>query len=245
MNAMVYCRACGKQVHDTATSCPHCGAPQRTGRSLKSKSTAALLAIFLGGFGVHRFYLGQWWGVAYLLFCWTGISGVIAFVEGLVFAFGDLAKWDAKYNQGEPSGESGVGKAVLIVVSVVGGVALLGILAAIALPAYQDYVTRAKVSEALHTLQQATPAVGEFIEAQQRVPSSLQEAGFQRALPPSIDGIAINQRTGEIRATLAGNVGIAGRTLSMLPTQGDDQRITWRCTSDTLPAHALPAACRP
>ncbi|MGM9508565.1 TM2 domain-containing protein [Larkinella sp. GY13] len=37
---------------------------------MKSKSTAALLAFFLGGLGIHKFYLRQTgWGVAYLLFC--------------------------------------------------------------------------------------------------------------------------------------------------------------------------------
>lgn len=50
----------------------------------KSKTTAALLAFFLGSFGVHRFYLGQTgWGVTYivLLFCW--ISPFLALIDGI------------------------------------------------------------------------------------------------------------------------------------------------------------------
>jgi len=46
---------------------------------------AALLALFLGGLGAHHFYLGRpILGVLYLLFCWTFIPAIIAFIEGLV-----------------------------------------------------------------------------------------------------------------------------------------------------------------
>jgi len=48
----------------------------------KNPTTGVLLALFLGGFGGHRFYMGQvGLGVAYLLFCWTFIPACIAFVE--------------------------------------------------------------------------------------------------------------------------------------------------------------------
>ncbi|MBH0071340.1 NINE protein [Pseudoalteromonas sp. NZS127] len=46
---------------------------------------AALLAVFLGGFGVHKFYLGQiGLGFIYLLFFWTAIPAIIAFVEFII-----------------------------------------------------------------------------------------------------------------------------------------------------------------
>jgi hypothetical protein len=49
-----------------------------------NKSTAVLLAIFLGGLGAHKFYLGQGLaGVLYLIFCWTFIPALIGFIEGL------------------------------------------------------------------------------------------------------------------------------------------------------------------
>lgn len=49
----------------------------------KKDSTAAiLLTLFLGGVGAHRFYMGDTaLGVIYLLFCWTLIPALIAFVE--------------------------------------------------------------------------------------------------------------------------------------------------------------------
>ena len=46
---------------------------------------AALLALFLGGFGVHKFYLGQpLLGILYLVFCWTFIPAFIAFIEAII-----------------------------------------------------------------------------------------------------------------------------------------------------------------
>lgn len=48
----------------------------------KSKITATLLALFLGGFGGHKFYLGSWgWGIVYLVFCWTYIPAIFAVIE--------------------------------------------------------------------------------------------------------------------------------------------------------------------
>ena len=65
----------------------------------KNKIAAALLAIFLGSLGIHRFYLKQLRGIFYLLFFWTGIPGIVALIEGILFLLMDDAKWDAKYNQ--------------------------------------------------------------------------------------------------------------------------------------------------
>jgi TM2 domain-containing membrane protein YozV len=55
-------------------------------KSNKSKNVAALLAIFLGGIGIHKFYLGQvGWGVLYMVFCWTWIPMVVGFIEGIIY----------------------------------------------------------------------------------------------------------------------------------------------------------------
>lgn len=65
----------------------------------KSKIAAGLLALFLGGIGVHKFYLGQTLaGILYLLFCWTGIPGIIAFIEAIILLTMSDADFDAKYN---------------------------------------------------------------------------------------------------------------------------------------------------
>ncbi len=99
MAGMVYCNGCGKEIHETASACPQCGAAQRSASTTpaKSKVAAGVLAILLGGIGIHRFYLGQWWGLFYLLFCWTFIPGIIALLEGIVFLCSSEASWNAKY----------------------------------------------------------------------------------------------------------------------------------------------------
>jgi TM2 domain-containing membrane protein YozV len=47
----------------------------------KSGGTGFLLAFLLGGIGAHRFYLGDMTGLIYLIFCWTFIPAIVAFVE--------------------------------------------------------------------------------------------------------------------------------------------------------------------
>lgn len=53
---------------------------------IKSKIVAGILAIFLGGLGIHKFYLGKiGMGVIYLIFCWTCIPAFVAFIEGIIY----------------------------------------------------------------------------------------------------------------------------------------------------------------
>ncbi len=76
---------------------------------MKSKTTAILLCFFLGGLGIHKFYLGQdGLGVIYLIFCWTLIPGIIAFFELLILAFMSDTEFNRQFNQGlESIGSTG------------------------------------------------------------------------------------------------------------------------------------------
>lgn len=65
---------------------------------MKSRILAAVLAIFLGGLGIHKFYMGEiGWGVVYLLFCWTGVPAIVALVEGIIYLFSDDTAFNSKY----------------------------------------------------------------------------------------------------------------------------------------------------
>lgn len=66
---------------------------------MKSKTTATVLCLFLGGFGVHRFYLGQaGLGLLYLVFFWTLIPGFIALIDFIVLLLMSEETFNQKYN---------------------------------------------------------------------------------------------------------------------------------------------------
>jgi TM2 domain-containing membrane protein YozV len=68
---------------------------------MKDKLVAALLALFVGGLGIHRFYLGQTvLGIIYLLFFWTMIPAIVALIDAIVWLVMSEEKFNAKYNEG-------------------------------------------------------------------------------------------------------------------------------------------------
>ncbi len=80
--------------------------------TLKDKNIAGLLALFLGPFGGHRFYLDQvGLGVFYLIFFWFPLTWLIAFVDAMVFFTMDKEKFDRRYNHGKMMPTSSRGKA--------------------------------------------------------------------------------------------------------------------------------------
>lgn len=66
---------------------------------MKDKTTAGILALLLGGLGIHKFYLGKGiQGLLYLIFCWTFIPAIIALIEGIMYLTMSQAEFDRKYN---------------------------------------------------------------------------------------------------------------------------------------------------
>jgi TM2 domain-containing membrane protein YozV len=64
----------------------------------KSKVAAGVLAILVGVFGVHKFYLGKpIQGLLYLLFCWTGIPAIAGFIEGILYLVSSDEAFAEKY----------------------------------------------------------------------------------------------------------------------------------------------------
>ncbi len=67
---------------------------------MKNKLAAALLAIFLGDFGAHKFYLGKpGIGLIYLAFFWTGIPAVIGVIEGIIYLLSSEEDFHKKYSK--------------------------------------------------------------------------------------------------------------------------------------------------
>ena len=66
---------------------------------MKNKVIAGLLAIFIGGFGLHWFYLNRsGLGILHLLFCWTPLAWISGLISGIVFLSMDRRIFDEKYN---------------------------------------------------------------------------------------------------------------------------------------------------
>lgn len=91
----MFCRFCGKEIDDEAVICVHCGEKTANYREIVSSTrelkkpkriTAALLALFLGSFGVHKFYLGcVELGFLYLCFFWTGFPLLVSIAESILY----------------------------------------------------------------------------------------------------------------------------------------------------------------
>lgn len=105
-----FCSERGAIIKVKAEICPHCGVRQMappTSINLgpvasngKSRIAAALFAFFLGGFGGHKFYLGQiGLGIIYLIFCWTFIPAFIGFIEFILFLTMSDETFNQKYGQ--------------------------------------------------------------------------------------------------------------------------------------------------
>ena len=95
-----YCYACSSVIDSRAVDCPRCGVRQPGFATDygKDRLVATFLALLLGSFGVHRFYLGNIAiGVVYLLFFWTGIPGFIAWLEAIYFLTRSNEDWARTY----------------------------------------------------------------------------------------------------------------------------------------------------
>ena len=127
-------------------------------------------------------------------------------------------------------------------------VAIIGILAAVALPAYQDYTARAQVSEAFSLASGQKGAVAEYYSNQGVMPTTNASAG----IPTNTDitGKYVKQvdigTSGIITATMqASGVGkdLENKTLILAPVVNNGS-IDWNCTGGTIVAKHRPAACR-
>jgi len=135
-------------------------------------------------------------------------------------------------------------------------IAIVGILAAIALPAYQDYTVRARMSEPMAKLAEAKTSIAEFFAATGGIPQSLNQAGIEAA-DANVRTEIINRITYDSASLILG-IEVHG---SVLPDSGDagfelvgvsntnNRTITWTCqpATNVFTAAAtkyLPANCR-
>jgi type IV pilus assembly protein PilA len=127
-------------------------------------------------------------------------------------------------------------------------VAIIGILAAVALPAYQDYTARAKVSEIVLAADSCKNNVTEYFQTQNSLPADVTVAGCQTqstqyvtSLDVAAGVITVEAKTGgtALPAAAAGNF-----VLTPTPNAANGAILDWSCTASTIAKKYLPANCR-
>ena len=123
-------------------------------------------------------------------------------------------------------------------------VAIIGILAAVALPAYQDYTVRAKVSEVMLAASAAKTAVSEAAATLSAIPGA-GSVDINSQVSKYVQSVlySVASGTGVITALAGGDTNITGSNITMTGTYASGQ-VTWVC-SGTILAKYRPASCKP
>jgi len=135
-------------------------------------------------------------------------------------------------------GVAGGGGSMLVMV------AIIGILAAVAFPAYQDYTLRAKVATVMPTVDQVIEAARPYVDEHKAYPQTPGEIGLTEA-PDAGPVSAIDIVEGGFELTLSSdNQMLDGKTIIVGAYRAEDGTIGWGCAGGTLEAKYRPVRCR-
>ncbi len=130
-------------------------------------------------------------------------------------------------------------------------VAIIGILAAIAIPAYQDYITRSKVTELVTAASSCKTSVAEFYQSQNAFPVDQSASGCSNNPTKYISSLTVAANTGVITVAASTGTGAipaaaAGNYVLTPTANSSNGTIDWACNTaaTTIPKKYLPANCR-
>ena len=118
-------------------------------------------------------------------------------------------------------------------------VAIIGILAAVAIPAYKDYTKKAKAVELLNAAAPAKAAVSEYIVANNTLPSTSAQAGFSSVKTNLVS--AVKWDSGTIKVVGKGD--LSGVEITLTPKLSGDA-VVWKCGSSGTNAKYAPGSCK-
>jgi len=172
---------------------------------------------------------------------WLSILMLVPLVN-LIFWF--IPGTDGPNRYGAPTPPNGTAVIVGAVAVPIVLVVFIGILAAVAIPAYGDYTHRARVSEVIMSGYAWRTAVAEHYAETKRLPSSIKEIKDAPTPTDSRWGIATLGENGVITLTMSQQMGpAADKTILLRPTVAGEG-LNWDCTGGTLPAKYRPGSCR-
>ncbi|MBF0142746.1 MAG: pilin [Magnetococcales bacterium] len=124
-------------------------------------------------------------------------------------------------------------------------IAIIGILAAVAIPAFNDYLIRAKVSEGIQLAAYPKVSVSEYHQFNSTFPNSTSDTSLPSATSIAGESVAsISVGTaGVITINFTGHQELVGRTVTLTPSSHGGS-VVWTCASTSLPQKYLPVSCR-
>ncbi|WP_439588867.1 pilin [Hydrogenophaga sp.] len=139
------------------------------------------------------------------------------------------------------SAVGGTGKAAVVYGLLLFFVVIFGILAAVAIPAYQDYTVRARMSQVnLHTMA-VRSQFQEVYERTGRIPTHAEIA--QVGMPTPLVREFVVTNSGAIQIVL-GFEPVAGKRFVLEPTLDTNKQLVWTCTPGDVPVRFMPSSCR-
>ena len=126
-------------------------------------------------------------------------------------------------------------------------VAIVGILAAVAIPAYQDYLVRSKVSEIAASAGACKTSVAEYLATKNSLPADITAAGCSTTPTKYGDTPSVTAGLISVLATSAvgGSPDQTGSSYQLSPAVTGTSITAWDCTISTITPKYLPAICRP
>ena len=127
-------------------------------------------------------------------------------------------------------------------------IAIVGILAAVALPAYQEYTIRARIAEPIAVLAEAKASMTEYFVANGSLPADADAAGIETNIGTALVSTLAVDASGNLTVTLTSDASLgdaAGKTIMLELVSSTNGRLEYECKPGTgMDAKYLPANCR-
>jgi len=198
----------------------------------------------VAGWSWGAFFLNWIWAIGNRT--WVGLFAVVPYVgfivaiilgvKGREWAWQNK-RWESIEHFNRVQRRWSIWASCLLVIPVI------GIFAAVAIPAYSDYTTKSKNFSAYMHAKRAASHVGAYIINHRSLPATLADAGATEPAPAGVLSITLNQKTAQIEVTMIAR-SRSGPTFSLVPSTDNEGYVTWSCEPGNINPSLLPKDCR-